>query len=83
MVEAEQSQMLSNEGSQEVLTAGIHICIHTEAIAGEFAVLQGRLRQNRLRRENTPMIECSAYSACFVQGWEKGLGRAQMKRLLC
>lgn len=40
MVEAEQSQMLSNEVSQEILTSGIHICTHTYAIAGEFAVLQ-------------------------------------------
>lgn len=83
MVEAEQSQMLSNEGSQEILTAGIHICVHTYAVAGQFAVLQGRLRQNRLYRENTPVIESSAYNACFVQGWEKGLERAQMSRLLC
>lgn len=83
MVEAEQSQMFSNEGSQEILTTGIRICIHTYAIAGEFAVLQERLRQKRLHRENTPVIESSAYNACFVQGWEKGLGRAQMSRLLC
>lgn len=83
MVEVKQSQMLSNEASQEILTTGIYICIDAYAIAGEFAVLQERLRQNRLHRENTPVIESSVYNTCFVQGWQKGLRRAQMSRLLC
>jgi len=39
-------------------------------------------RQNRRHRENTQGIECVGSSACFVQSWEKGLGRAQRSRLI-
>lgn len=80
--------MLLVEGSQEILTSsllGPQVSTPAHTLIPLLASLlcsRKAERQNRLHRENTPVIECVASSACFVQSWEKGLGRAQRSRLV-
>lgn len=86
--EAEQSQMLLIEESQEILMnslPGPQVSTSAHMLTPLLVSLlcsRKAERKDRLHRANTLVIECVASSACLVRSCEKGLGRAQRSRLV-